>query len=67
MEREEWAARELVTSMDDNQRATAIFQQDTLGRHVTQNDAYVAPLENIGISASNLNANQQTLDHGNHP
>jgi len=61
MEREEWAARELVTSMDDNQRATAIFQQDTLGRHLTQNDAYVAPLENIGISASQLNTNQQTL------
>ena len=61
MEREEWAARELVTSMDDGQRATAIFQQDTLGRHVTQNDAYVAPLEIIGIAVSNLNANQQTL------
>jgi hypothetical protein len=61
MEREEWAARELVTSMDDSQRSTAIFQQDTPGRHVTWNDAYVAPLESTGISASNLNANQQTL------
>jgi hypothetical protein len=59
MEREEWAARELVTSMDDSQRATAIFQQDTLGRHVTQNEAYVNPLENIGIPVSQLNANQQ--------
>ena len=61
MEREEWAARELVASMDDNQRAIAIFQQDTLGRHVTQNDVYVAPLENIGVAVSSLNANQQTL------
>jgi hypothetical protein len=61
MEREEWAARELVHSMDENQRAVAIFQQDTLGRHVTQNDAYVAPLENIGIPTSSLNENQQTL------
>src|SRR5688500_18134730 len=61
MEREEWAARELVTSLDENQRASVIFQQDTLGRHVTQNDAYVAPLENTGIAASNLNPNQQTL------
>ena len=61
MEREEWAARELVTSMDDSQRAIAIFQQDTLGRHVTQNDAYVAPLENIGIPLSNLSADRQTL------
>ena len=61
MEREEWAARELVASMDDSQRVMAIFQQDTLGRHVTQNDAYVTPLENIGIPASSLNENQQTL------
>ena len=61
MEREEWAARELVTSMDDNQRAMTIFQQDTLGRHVTQNEVYVAPLENIGIPVSSLNENQQAL------
>jgi len=61
MEREEWAARELVTSLDDAQRAVGIFQQDTLGRHVTQNEAYVAPLETVGIPASNLNADQQTL------
>jgi hypothetical protein len=61
MEREEWAARELVTSLDDTQRASAIFQQDTLGRHVTQNDAYVTPLKAIGIAASNLNTNQQAL------
>lgn len=61
MEREEWAARELVTSLDDNQRAIAIFQQDAPGRHFTQNDAYVTPLENIGIVASNLNADGQTL------
>jgi hypothetical protein len=50
-----------VTSLDNNQRSIAIFQQDTLGRHVTQNDVYVAPLENVGISVSTLNANQQTL------
>src|ERR1700752_297707 len=48
MEREEWAARELVTSLDDTQRAIAIFQQDAPGRHFTQNDAYVTPLQNIG-------------------
>lgn len=61
MEREEWAARELVSSLDDNQRAVAIFQQDAPGRHFTQNDAYVSPLENIGIAASSLNADQQAL------
>ncbi len=61
MEREEWAARELVTSMDDNQRAVAIFDGRAPGRHFTQNEAYVAPLENIGISTSNLNPDQQGL------
>jgi hypothetical protein len=61
MEREEWAARELVTSLDESQRAVAIFQRDTLGRHVTQNQAYVAPLENIGIPTSVLDANRQAL------
>jgi hypothetical protein len=61
MEREEWAARELVTSLDENQRAATIFQQDTLGRHVTQNEAYVTPLETVGISTFNLNSNQQAL------
>lgn len=61
MEREEWAARELVTSMDDNQRAVAVFDQNAPGRHFTQNVDYVAPLENIGISVTNLNQDQQTL------
>jgi len=61
MEREEWAARELVTSLDDNQRSSVIFQQQTLGRHVTQNEAYVAPLKTVGVAVSSLNADQQTL------
>jgi hypothetical protein len=61
MEREEWAARELAISLDDSQRAVAIFDDRAPGRHFTQNEAYVAPLENIGISTVNLNANQQTL------
>ena len=61
MEREEWAARELVTSLDDSQRSMAIFQQDAPGRHFTQNDAYVAPLETTGIPASSLDGNRQAL------
>jgi len=61
MEREEWAARELVTSLDESQRALVIFQRDALGRHVTQNEAYVAPLENVGIAASKLTPDRQTL------
>ncbi len=61
MEREEWAARELVTSLDESQQALAIFQKDTLGRHVTGNEAYVTPLETIGIPTSDLNADRQAL------
>jgi hypothetical protein len=61
MEREEWAARELVTSLDEGQRSMAIFQQDTLGRHVTWNEVYVNPLESVGIPVSNLNDSQQAL------
>jgi hypothetical protein len=61
MEREEWAARELVTSLDESQRASAIFQQDAPGRHFTQNQPYATPLEAVGISASVLDANRQAL------
>lgn len=61
MEREEWAARELVTSLDNNQRAAGIFQQDAPGRHVTQNQPYVTALETIGIATPSLNTNQQAL------
>jgi Protein of unknown function (DUF3500) len=61
MEREEWAARELVTSLDEGQRAVAIFQNGAPGRHFTQNEVYVRPLENLGIAVSNLNVNQRAL------
>ena len=61
MEREEWGARELVTSLDESQRAAAVFDQNAPGRHFTQNDVYVAPLENIGIAVSALNVDQQAL------
>jgi len=61
MEREEWAARELVISLDESQRAIAIFQNNAPGRHFTQNEAYVAPLENTGIAASSLRPDRQAL------
>jgi hypothetical protein len=61
MEREEWAARELVTSLDDNTRAIAIFQQDAPGRHETWNSAFVTPLPTVGIDVASLNPNQQSL------
>jgi len=61
MEREEWAARELITSLDDDQRAIAIFQQNAPGRHFTQNQAYVTPLESIGVRTSDLTEDRQAL------
>jgi len=61
MEREEWAARELVTSLADSKRQTAIFQARALGQHVTQNQAYVKPLDPVGLAASEFNTDQQKL------
>ena len=61
MEREEWAARELVTSLDDNTRAVAIFQQDAPGRHETWNSVFVTPLPTVGIGVASLNPDQQSL------
>jgi hypothetical protein len=59
--REEDAARELVTSLPENLRAQAIFQQNTLTRHVTQNDPEVRPLEPVGIAYADVPAAQQQL------
>ncbi len=61
MPREEDAARELILSLNDNERRSAIFQQETLTRHVTQNQPYVTPLDLVGIAAGSLSAEQQTL------
>jgi hypothetical protein len=61
MEREEWAARELVTSLADNKRQIAIFEARALGQHVTQNQPYVKPLAPVGLAASEFNPDQQKL------
>jgi Protein of unknown function (DUF3500) len=61
MPREEDAARELATSLDETSRAIAIFQTNTLTRHITQNDYRVTPLEPIGIGYDVLNPGQQAL------
>jgi Protein of unknown function (DUF3500) len=61
MPREEDAARELVTSLDEASRAIAIFQTNTLTRHITQNDTRVTPLDPIGIAYDALNPDQQAL------
>jgi hypothetical protein len=61
MAREEDAARELVNSLDDGTRATAIFQARTLTNHVTQNQPYVSPLDPVGIPVGEITSDQRKL------
>ena len=61
LEREEWAARELIHSLEGSQRQTALFQERTLTRHATQNQPYVTPLDPVGLLAGEFNEDQQTL------
>jgi hypothetical protein len=61
MAREEDAARELVHSLDERARGIAIFQSRTLTNHMTHNQAYVTPLEPVGIPLGELAADQQKL------
>lgn len=61
MEREEWAARELITSLEGDKRATAWFQQRTLTQHVTSNQPYVTPLDPVGSLVGVMNDNQRAL------
>jgi hypothetical protein len=61
MPREEDAARELVLSLDEARRASAIFQADSLTSHLTQNQPYTGPLEPVGILVGDLGPDQQKL------
>ena len=61
MQREEWAARELVKSLDANVRAQVVFAERALTRHVTWNENYVKPLESVGTPLAALNNDQQAL------
>lgn len=61
MRREEWAARELMRSLDEARRAEVIFQRNALSRHVTWNDNYVQPLEPVGVPLAALTYDQQAL------
>jgi hypothetical protein len=61
MEREEWAAREIVTALEGDLRARAIFQPNTLTRHETQNLPSVTPLSPVGVPVSDLGPDQQAL------
>ena len=61
MEREEWAARELIKSLEGSKRQTALFQARTLTEHVTQNRPYVTPLDPVGLLAGEFKSEQQAL------
>lgn len=61
MPREEDAGLELVNSLNSDALATALFQQNTLRQHVTQNAATVTPLEPLGLLYSDMTDPQQTL------
>jgi hypothetical protein len=59
MEREEDAAREIITSLDDARRARAIFQERSLTRHETWNAVSVSPLGPVGIPVGELDPAQK--------
>jgi hypothetical protein len=61
MPREEDAARQLVRSLGSRQRRVAIFQQESLTNHVTQNEPRVTPLAPVGIRVSELAAPHRRL------
>jgi hypothetical protein len=61
MAREEDAGLELVNSLTGNARSAAIFQENTLTNHVTQNEPKVAPLAPVGIAYRELMPEQQQL------
>jgi hypothetical protein len=61
MPREEDAARTLVRSLSGRQRQQAIFQQESLTDHLTQNLPRVAPLEPVGVRVGDLASRQRRL------
>ncbi|CAN5647002.1 DUF3500 domain-containing protein [soil metagenome] len=61
MDREEAAARELITALDSERKSAAIFEPDALGTHITQNAVSVEPLDSVGISASEFTTRQREL------
>jgi hypothetical protein len=61
MPREEDAARELVRSLPRALRSRAIFQQESLTVHVTENRPEVAPLAPVGVTVDELAPAQRRL------
>jgi hypothetical protein len=61
MEREEWAARELATSLLAGSHPEVVFQERAPGQHLTWNEPFVSPLDGAGVLAGEFNADQQAL------
>jgi hypothetical protein len=61
MPREEDAALELVNSLAGDASTSALFQADTLTRHITQNEPRVGPLAPVGAAYGDLTTDQQAL------
>jgi Protein of unknown function (DUF3500) len=61
MPREEDAARALVRSLGLRQRRVAIFQEESLTDHVTQNRPRVSALEPVGVRVGDLSSAQRRL------
>ena len=54
MPREEDAAREIVLLVDGRLRRQVVFSTESLTDHLTQNAAYVRPLERVGVLTRDL-------------
>lgn len=59
MPREEDAAREIVLSLDGRLRRRAVFSENSLTDHVTQNAVRVAPLAPVGVLVRDLPSRAQ--------
>ena len=58
---EEYLARELIKSMNDEQLAKAVFSRRAYRDIVTGSAETVSPLDPVGITAAELNRNQKDL------
>jgi hypothetical protein len=58
---EEDLAFKLINSMDNDQKAQAIFQLKSFNEIITKNDSKVKPLEAIGIKTESLNDQQNDI------
>jgi hypothetical protein len=61
MEREEWAARELATSLAGGTHPEVMILNSAPGQHFTWNEPYVSPLEAAGVPAGEFDGDQHAL------